>query len=839
MSKMKKSKKEKKTISGKSSQNLLENMKPWQQIFAGIVIIVVVTFIVFSDLTIKGMTPAGGDVIASKGKTNQMKQYQDQTGEKSLWNPAIFCGMPQYHRFGPQSWSLDILASYFFDENAGQVVVYYIIGATGMFVLLYSLNFPFLIAFFGALAFLLMPHYNSLWIAGHFSKFRAIMYIPWVIAAFFYFLDKRNLLSILLFTLAFSLQLRTQHYQIIFYTALILFAIGIYPVIKLIAEKKLFDLVKILAYFMLGVILILLSVYQPFFPMKEYTPYSTRGGNPVHIEQLDASAGKAKGVSFDYATKWSLSPRETICFLIPRYFGGTSQEKYMGKDVPQLMGREVPGYWGDMPFTSSSDYIGVSLFILLIIGIYGFRKDWKIISLGLFTVFAMLLAFGQHFPAFYKIFFYHLPYFSKFRVPTMIMMAVFVVFIIFAAYGIRYLIQHSQKEDKKIFPVLHLIAGFLFLLCMSPFLLKGTFSFTTAQELSQYNPQVLALLKSVRFEFMKMDAMRTLLFSFLTIGLIFLYLKKIIPQGVFLVTLIMLMMLDVLLVNYRHFDELVKKQDLEEMHFAPDRIDNYLLAQQADNPEPFRVLGVGGLFSNNDLSYFHQTIGGYDAAKMQVIQDIIDNNLYHGWDASLPLNWHVVNFLNGKYLVANRQMMHPNLEFILKEDRKNLFLYQNKSVLPRSFLVGAYQVMPDPVAILKTINTPEFNPATTALLQQAIEQPITVPDTLSFSKVTKYTPNKIELDARTNRQCLLVLSEVYYPKGWRAYIDSKETAIYQTNHILRAIVLPEGQHQVKFVFHPDSFFQGKLIATIANLIVLLAIITLLAIRYRKSIKIRS
>ncbi|MBD3290482.1 hypothetical protein GF337_16885, partial [candidate division KSB1 bacterium] len=593
MAKSKKSKKAKKPArQQKSKGGFSLDLKPWQMIALCISIILIATLLLLSDLAFKGMVPAGSDVLAAKGKTNLMKQYEEKTGEESLWNPAIFAGMPQYHRYGPRSFSLDVLASYFFDDNGGQVLVYYIIGACGMFVLLYSLNFSPIIALFGALAFLLMPHYNSLWLAGHFSKFRAIMYMPWVLAAFFYFLHKKSVLGMLLFALAFSLQLRTQHYQIIFYTALLMFAIGIYPVIKFLIEKKFTDFAKFFGLLILAAILTLASVYQPFFPMKEYTPYSTRGGNALHIEKIDDSAERAKGVSFDYATKWSLSPKEMVTFLIPRYFGGSTQEMYTGDDAPQLKGRAIPGYWGDMPFTSSTDYIGIVLFILLVFGIYGFRHDWRIVSLGIFTILALFLGFGRHFPAFYKIFFYYFPYFSKFRVPTMILMAVFVVFVIFAAYGFKYLLNIHKKGDKNAQTVLYAVGAFLFLLSMSPFLLKGSLSFATSREVGAYTPQILQLLKSARFELMKMDAMRTLLFSAIAFGLIFAYLKKFIPGSFLTIGLFVIMLIDVPLVNYRFFDALQKEGAIESRLFTKSNIDQYLLAQSERNPEPFRVLGL-------------------------------------------------------------------------------------------------------------------------------------------------------------------------------------------------------------------------------------------------------
>ncbi|MBN2009736.1 YfhO family protein [candidate division KSB1 bacterium] len=826
MTKSKKSKKSSKPAPKASLQSQWQmDLKPWQQIGIAIVVIIIATVLLYSNLAFKGLTPAGSDVIGSMGKSHLLKQYEQETGEISLWNPAIFGGMPQYHRYGPQSFSLDKIVGLFYSGNSGQVVVHYIVGAVGMFLLLYSLQFGVLVSLFGAFAFLLMPHYNSLWLAGHFSKFRAIMYMPWVVMAFYHFITTRRLLYALLLALAFSLQIRTQHYQIIFYTALVLLAIGVWPIIKLIKEKNFKALGQALGLLALAGVFTILSVYQPLFVMKEYTPYSTRGGNPVHIEQVDQSAVTAKGVSFEYATKWSLSPRELLTLVIPNYFGGQSQIKYTGDAVPQLKGQRIPGYWGDMPFTSSTDYIGVALFVFMLLGIYGYRDDWRVRSLAIFSSLGILLGFGRHFPPFYKLFFYTIPYFSKFRIPTMILMAIFFVFVLLAAFGIRYLIERA-KDDPRAVRVVAIIAGIMLILIVSPMVLKalGVLSFSQPQDAQMFNPKVLPLLQTARFDLAKMDAIRTFGFTLLVFGIIFSLIRGWLPKSLSLLLLIGVMILDNALVNTRFFDQLVPTETLEARLFQNSQVDNYLLNAQKKSPEPFRVMGVGQLFNNNDLAYYNQCIGGYDAAKMQTIQDLIDNNLYHGPNPQFPINWSMVNFMNGQFVVSEMALPGDNLKLVYRDERQKQFLYENPDACTRAFLVGQAETISDPAELLRRINDPTFNPKQTALLNTELPVAIAPPDSMSFARETKYTPNKIEVEAKTNTQCLMVMSEVYYPKGWKALVDGKETPIYKTNHILRSIVLPAGEHKIEFIFHPQTYFTGKWIASLSNIILLLSIV---------------
>jgi len=811
-------------------------VKPWQSISLAIVCIIILTLFVLSDLVFKGLTPAGGDVISSEGKVQLIEEYAKQTGKEALWNPAIFSGMPVYHRYGPRAWSLDTFINYFFEGKSGQVIVYYIIGALGMFILLYSLKFSVLISLFGAICFLLVPHYNSLWLAGHFSKFRSIMFIPWVVAAFMYLVNKQHVLAALLFTLAISLQVRTQHYQIIFYTWVLIFVIGTFPAIKMALKKEFSKLIKFVGLILASIILTILTVYQPLFVMNEYTPYSTRGGNPVTLDGSDDSAEKAEGVSFKYATDWSLSPKEMICFLIPRYFGGTSHEYYQGNDAPELKGRTIPGYWGDMPFTGSTDYIGIVVFILMILGIIGNWKNTFIRSLTLFTVFGILLAFGKHLSFFYKIFFYNLPYFSKFRVPTMMMMAIFFVFVLLAMYGLNYLIVSSKQKDRRIYTMLYIVGGFLIALSLSPYFLKGILPFATKIELSQYNPQILNLLRAARFELMKMDALRTLLFSVLTIAVILAFLKNYIKTNFLIIALMILSVIDVYLVNSRFMNDLVSEDTIESKYFARSEIDNYLLSKYQKENEYYRVLGLGHLFGNNMLSYYHQTIGGYDAAKLQSIQDVIDNNIFQRGNLYQPDNWKVISMLNGKYIITDKPIQQSGLKLILSDTRKKLSLLENENALPRAFYVGEYKIFTDPDDIVTTLNDPGFEPNKVALLEKEISAEIAVPDSTSYLKILDYTPDKITLDAQTNTQTLMVLSEIYYPIGWNALIDGQETEIYRTNHLLRSILLPHGKHEVIFSFRPSTYINGKRIATAFNILLLGAIIGLLIVKNRQYLK---
>ncbi len=223
-----------------------------------------------------------------------------------------------------------------------------------------------------------------------------------------------RLLAVALFAVFYAMQIRTQHYQIIFYTSLLIFALGVYPIVSEILTKKYKLAAKSLA--MIGGcdFLALMMSAQPLFLAKEYLPYSKRGKTTIDIskpKEQQTQQALSQGATLEYATQWSTAPSELLVWIIPRFYGGMSSEKYTGDKVPRLKNQIIPFYWGHMPFTQSYEYIGILTLLLAAIGIYAYRRNKMIISLLIFTGFLILLSFGRHFESFYSLFYDYLPLF--------------------------------------------------------------------------------------------------------------------------------------------------------------------------------------------------------------------------------------------------------------------------------------------------------------------------------------------------------------------------------------------------------------------------------------------
>lgn len=803
-------------------QTLLEALNPRSALMVVFVLVILILIVFYKPYVIDRLEPSGGDKMASIAQTKFNSDFWRATGQVPLWNPAIFCGVPTYFETWPGSFHLDLVIA-----KLNRIIdwrfSWFLLGAVGTWLVCQILGFSWYYALIGIIAFLFFPHYQALITVGHFAKIRAVCALPLVVWGFLYLIKKRNLLAFLLFTLCFSLQLRTQHYQIIFYTLLLLLAIGIWQIVAWIKSKQAPNIGVALGLFIPAIGLAVLMSAQPLFVANEYTPYSTRGGQAINLrEESLTSQVKSSGVTFEYATRWSLNPKELVTLIIPRFYGGTSQELYTGKTYPSLRGQYIPGYWGDMPFTQSSEYMGILIVILALLGIWYYRRDGLIISLFILLGLAFLLAFGSHFPILYKALFLYLPYFSKFRVPMMILILINFILIILALYGLKALV---EQFDEKKFKASLVVGGFFFILGLFFSLFPGVLSYTSPQDTHyMQKPEVIEFLRTARREFLQADVLRMLAFVAGFLALVTLYYLKKIRPTLLIGGMLLLVAVDLIGVSQRFLrpNELVDAQSLERRYFAETRFDKIL----REDVRPFRILGLGNLFQSNDLAYRYQIVNGYSPIKPQLIQDLIDNNLFNLPDGR-QINWNVVNMLNAKYIVAPFMIEEKNLTILDVDQQRKQVLYLNEAALPRAYFVRQVKRLENERAVVAFLNQLDFDPAMTALVSTPLLDQDSIFAQEGTAEIVQYTPNQVELNVDTEAKGFLILADAYYPKGWQAFIDGQETTIYQVNHVLRGIVVPAGEHQVQFRFYPKSYRVAKTIAGFTTTLVWLAVLGIL------------
>jgi hypothetical protein len=738
--------------------------------------------------------------------------------------------MPRYHRLQPVVWSIDSLLNNL-DPLISWEICFYLVGALGIFLLVKFLGLSSAASMLAASAFILMPHFQALIIVGHFAKFRALMWMPYVLVTFLYMTRKNNFLGMLLFAFALALQLRTQHYQIIFYTLLLVAFMGIPFLYKFIKNKQWVTIGKLATYSAIAILLAIMVSAQNFLTIREYTPHSTRGGNAISIESTSKESLEKKGVGFDYATNWSYSVSELWNLIIPQFHGGTSNEIYTGDAVPAWKNRELPTYWGAMPFTQSYEYIGILVIFLAFIGIIFQWHRWEVKSLTFLTILAIILSLGKNFDLLYKLFFYYVPFFDKFRAPVMILTLTMFTFSILAAFGIQFILT-ADLNRKEVLKRLYFLFGFSVFLMIIPLVLGSSFALMQQNEIQRYGQDALSMLKKVRLEMLRNSTIIS--FIFLGVGIFGIWgiIKKWFRRGLVIPLFIGIIILDFMVINFDYLKGKFVDPSQIEKQYAENEIDKQILKDK----ELHRIFPVGALFSDVHWLYRHQSLGGYSPAKLQGIQEIVDNCLYKNIEGRYPLNWNVINMLNAKYVIAAQELTDPRLEKIASEPNRKLVGYSNKTVLPRALFIGNYLVIPDGIERLKYLNQPAFRPDSLAILEEEIAEVLVFPDS-SYGNITSFNPEKLTLEVFTDKKSLLVISEVYYPPGWKALLDGDtELHIYKTNHLLRSVIIPEGQHSVEFTFSPSSYFTGVKISMISMIIIYTLLLGTLIYTYQDKIR---
>ena len=787
----------------------IKQTQKWVKPLVISLVLLIPLFYFFSPMIFQGQRPSGVDVSASKGSANLYIKFQEESGEKVLWNPNIFAGMPVYPRISPNIIHVDnligvlgkVIYSYFW---------YYLLGALGIFFLLRYKKLPWYIALIPAVAYMLLPHWMALMHVGHFAKLRAFMILPWVILSFNYLVDKRSWLAVGLFTAAFSWIMRTQHVQVTFYSILLLLFLFLVPVIRLLINKEWKAFGDLAAKIAVAIVLTVAVSSQPFISLEEYTPYSTRGGNAVQTDMTKVDNAETKGAGLEYATRWSLDGKGVVGFVIPRFAGGLSQETYQGSKYPQLKGRVIPGYWGEMPFTQSYDFIGVLIFIFAVFGVWAYwKKDGFVRGLSIFSGFALLLGLGRHFMPLYKLFFNIIPYFSKFRVPSMIMNVIFLALIILAGYGIKAAVEEAKKANWKLIAgVFGAAAGLLLVILI----FSGGFAYEKAGEAARYGAQSMTLIKGVRKEFLQADTLKALVLVLASGGvLIALSLKKL--KTVFVYVLLgLLISVELFSVSNRAYKNmpLGNPSSLERREFRQTDITRYLSSQAKDA----RALALGQ--DSNHYSYFYPTISGYSAIKLQTIQDLREHCLY----TSGGINWNVVNMLSGRYIIVPGRLQESFLQAVASDESRKEVLYENRTALPKAWFVEETKTFSDNADILRYMNTRDFNPAKEALILNSEKKSFAVEGQVVLKE---NTPNQLSFSVNIPESQFIVFSEMYYPNGWKLLKGDVEIPIIQTNYALRGAEIPAGEYILDMEFHPTSYYAGISIVWIGDIIMLVLI----------------
>ena len=191
-------------------------------------------------------------------------------------------------------------------------------------------------------------------------------------------------------------------------------------------------------------------------PTYEYTPYTMRGGSEL---SADSDSHNSKGLDLDYATAWSYGINEMPNLLIPNFNGGASAApldadsetgkllKRAGQPNLRQVLKQMPLYWGPQPFTAGPMYMGAISIFLFVLGLFlckGREKWWMLVA----TLIAIMLAWGNHFMWFTRLWFEYVPFYNKFRTVSMALIVLQVTIPLLGFYILdRILKGDYEKRD--------------------------------------------------------------------------------------------------------------------------------------------------------------------------------------------------------------------------------------------------------------------------------------------------------------------------------------------------------------------------------------------------------
>ncbi|MDR0415605.1 MAG: YfhO family protein, partial [Prevotellaceae bacterium] len=447
-----------------------------------------------------------------------------------------------------------------------------------------------------------------------------------------------------------------------------------------------------------------------------------------------------------------------------------------------------------------------------------------------------LLSWGKNLAWFNDFLFYHLPFYNKFRTPSMA--------LVIAQFTVPLLVLLALKDlfDRKTSPsdfkkglkyALGIAGGICLLFSIAPGMF---FDFRSPYDATYNMPDwYYTALLSDRASLLRSDAFRSLVFIALAAGTLYLFMKGTLKSGVYVAAAIAaLALVDLWQVDKRYLnDDNFTYQKNQKQQFAKSRADELILQ---DTSLSYRVLSLNNPFNDSFVSYYHKSIGGYNAAKLRRYQELIERRITpemqlftsQAGSASSAAEMEALmdklttlNMLNMRYIIYNKDA----------EPIRNDAAYGN------AWFVENFQIVENADAEMAALD--EINPRKTAVVDKRFEQHLAAyqspqADENASIRMTAYKPNAVTYESHSDADRLAIFSEVYYAHGWKAYIDGQPAPHFRASWILRGMVVPAGEHKIEFRFHPDGYYSAIKISRASSSALLLVLAGGIALALRRA-----
>lgn len=817
---------------------------------AGIVMLMIVVACAYFMPILQGKALPQGDIQKSAAMGYEQTEYANATGEEiPNWNPAMFGGMPGYQTaveaqhsvFTPLK-SLLIMRPLGLERNIGVLFLYLL----GFYVALLAFGCTPWLSLLGALAFAL-GSYNIIIIeAGHITKAWAMSMMAPIIGGMFLCLkgtkerqaDRlRGLRNIVvggvLFTLALGLQITFNHIQITFYTALIGIFLGVAYMIGAMKQGWFKPFLIGVGVLLVGCAMALACNARHLVVNQEYSKATMRGGSEITVTAEDLyNDGEAKsiasttgGLERDYAFQWSYGVGETYTLLVPGAMGGGSVERVDKESASYTTFHQdrMPLYWGNQPFTSGPVYFGAIVVFLFVVGmmvVKGAERWWILAA----TVLAIMMSWGRNLMGLNEWLFNNLPLYNKFRTPSMSLVIANVTMVIMAVLCIKAILEAKSHEARKtVNRALYIGGGIVGGLILVVLMMSGGFAFSglsDSQMAAQYGNQW-AFIQNVfiqdRKALLVSDSWRSLIFILLALAVLWLYNnEKLKKQGVAIAALAVLTTVDLWGVDRRYLNDDNYVSNPRQLELKQDSWD-YEIDQMAAvlGDKDYRCLNLAvNTFNDSKPSAYHHQVGGYSAAKLRRYQDLIDFYL------SRHINPQVLNMLNTRYVVMQDGKVQRNLD-----------------ALGNCWFVDEVKMVNNANEEILALN--ELNPATTAVVDGSQFALATTSfagdssDAIVCEHQNPYNPDYLKYTSKSKNDRLAVFSEIYYVADWKAYIDGKPADYLRANYVLRAMVIPSGNHTIEFRNEAPLLHKWDKITLICSIATVIVMAGALVMVFRK------
>ncbi|MBL0257544.1 MAG: YfhO family protein [Bacteroidetes bacterium] len=800
-----------------------------------IVAFLVITFIYFFPL-LEGKELKQSDINNWKGMSQEIISFQEKTGEHIYWTNSMFGGMPGYQIsaiYGANLIQYIDKAILFLPAPANLFFLFLI----GFYFLLITLKVDSRVAMIGSFAFAFSSYLIIFLVTGHNSKVHAIGYMAPVIAGIIMTYRGRMWLGAALTGLFLALELNANHLQITYYLMLMVVMLGIAEMYTAFKEKRLAQFGK--ATVVLGVMALLAVATNitNLWATQEYGKYSTRGPSELKADKENQTTGLDR----DYITDWSYGVGESWTFLVPDFKGGASEGiaknnkdalKGLDDNYKQNIA-QFSAYFGDQPFVGGPLYLGAIVCLLFVIGLFvvkGPMKWWLLAS----TVLFLFLAWGKNFMSFTNFFLDNVPGYDKFRAVTTTLIILEFTFPLLAILAVDRMVKETDffaKYKKQINYTLIGVLAIVGVMCIAP----GMFtSFYTPTEYDQVTASVqgknigqdvidgfFSNLSEARKHIVTSDAIRSFMFILLACALIWTFLRYRYSKEIFVYGLMFLVVMDLATVGKRYLltEDYVKKS-ANVIPFPMTQADQII---KQDTTQSYRVLNLAAnVFNDASTSYYHQSIGGYHGAKLKRYKELIDYSLtpelsalkmgmQKGDSSFLRVlsSQPALNMLNTKYMIYN-----PDAAPLL-----------NPGAFGNAWFVNEFKVVANADSEIAALRS--FDPAHTAVVDERFKDQLSGlqpgADSAASIVLTKYEPNHLVYAMKSNVEQFAVFSEIYYDKGWNAYVDGKLMPYARVNYVLRGMRVPAGTHTVEWKFEPQVVQTGEKIALASSALLLLLV----------------